>query len=196
MYFLPKIHKCPLKLRPIVSCTDGPTCKALAFLDKLLQPHMRRTKSYLKNPTQLVNILSNKKIPANALLICLDIESMYTNISHNQAIVTILKIFKNHPHRVFLLDLLNFVLKNNIFEFDNLTCTQTCGIAMGTKLAPALATIYIGQLEETFLAGRTLKPEIWLRYIDDIFVVWTHTLSEFHTFLTDLNNVQEDQIHS
>ena len=61
MYFLPKIHKCPLKLRPIVSCTDGPTCKASAFLNKPLQPHMRRTKSYLKNSTQLVNMLSNKK---------------------------------------------------------------------------------------------------------------------------------------
>ena len=104
---------------------------------------MRSTKSYLKNSTQLVNILSNKRIPANAFLICLDIESLYTNISHDQAIITFLKIFKNHPQLTFLLDLLKFVLKNNIFEFDNLTFTQTCGLAMGTKLAPALATIYI-----------------------------------------------------
>ena len=62
---------------------------------------------------------------------------------------------------------------------------------MGTKLAPALATIYIGQLEKTFLAGRALKPVLWFRYIDDIFGVWSHSLSEFHTFLIDLNGVQD-----
>ena len=191
MYFLPKIHKCPLKLRPIVSCTDGPTCKASAFLDELLQPHMRRTKSYLKNSTQLVNILRKKKISAKALLVCLDIESLYTNISHDQAITAFIRVFKNHPQLILLVDLLKFVLKNNVFEFDNLTFTQTCGLAMGTKLAPALATIYIGQLEETFLAGRALKPDLWFRYIDDIFGVWSHTLSEFHTFLTDLNGLQD-----
>ena len=40
MYFLPKAHKVPMKLQPIVSCTNGPTCKASAYLDRLLQPHM------------------------------------------------------------------------------------------------------------------------------------------------------------
>ena len=69
--------------------------------------------------------------------------------------------------------------------------TLTCGLAMGTKLAPALATIYIGQLEETLLSSRALKPEVWLRYIDDIFVVWAHSLSELHTFLAEINGVQK-----
>ena len=103
MYFLPEIHKSPLKLRPIVSCTGGPTCKASAFLDRLLQPHMKGTESYLNNSTQLVNILRNKRIPIHSYLITLDIESLYTNISHDQAIITFLKIFKGHPQLVFLL---------------------------------------------------------------------------------------------
>ena len=36
MYLLPKLHKTPLKLRPIISCTNGPTCTASALLDKFL----------------------------------------------------------------------------------------------------------------------------------------------------------------
>ena len=48
MYFLPKLHKNPLKLRPIISCTNGPTYTASAFLDKLLQLHMKATKSFPK----------------------------------------------------------------------------------------------------------------------------------------------------
>ena len=191
IYFLPKLHKNPLRLRPIISCTNGPTQTASAFLDKLLQPHMKKTKSFLKNSTHLINILSNKNIPTNAFLITLDIESLYTNISHDQAIVTFLKIFKNHPQLVLLVDLLKYVLKSNIFKFDTLTFTQTCGLAMGTKLAPALATIYIGHLEEAFLSNRTIKPELWTRYIDDIFLVWAHSLQEFDSFFAELNNMEK-----
>ena len=62
---------------------------------------------------------------------------------------------------------------------------------MGTKLAPALATIYIGQLEETFLLGRALKLQIWLRYIDDVFMVWAYSLNDLHTFLSEINGLQE-----
>ena len=124
--------------------------QGIGFLDKLLKPLMKGTESYLKNSTQLVNILAEKRFPAKSYLIILDIECLYTNISHDQAIVTFLRIFKNHPQVIFLLDLLKFVLKKNIFEFDDLIFTQICSLAMGTKLAPALATIYIRHLKKTF----------------------------------------------
>ena len=152
---------------------------------------MKMTKSYLKNSSALIHILLKKVIPMNAYLITLDIESLYMNISHEEAIVSLLRTFRNHPQKVFLLDLFQFVLKNNIFQFDGLCFTQTCGIAMGTELTPALATIYIGYIEETFLENRAIKPELWLRYIDDIFAIWAHSLTEFQPFLTELNSLQE-----
>ena len=62
---------------------------------------------------------------------------------------------------------------------------------MGTKLALALATIYIGQMEEAFLENRPIKPSLWVRYIDDIFLIWAHPLKEFHAFLAELNTVRE-----
>ena len=102
-----------------------------------------------------------------------------------------IKIFKNHPQLVLLVDLLKFVLENNIFEFDTLTFMQTCGLAMGKKLSPALATIYIRQLEEAFLAGRPLKPDLWVHYIDDILLVWRHTLEEFNAFMSELSSLEE-----
>ena len=42
IYFLPKVHKNLLKLRLIVSCTNGPTQKASLFSDKILQPEMKK----------------------------------------------------------------------------------------------------------------------------------------------------------
>ena len=191
MYFLPKLHKCPIKLRPIVSCTNGPTYTSTALLDRLLQPHMKATASYIRNSTDLICTLSHIRIPEKAFLITLDIESLYTNIGHNEAITSFLKIFEQHPQKVFSLDLLKYVLKNNIFKFDNLLFTQTHGIAMGNKLAPAFATIYIAQVEEAFLDGRPKKPTLWVRYIDDIFAGWPHSIEEFHAFLTNLNKQSE-----
>ena len=75
--------------------------------------------------------------------------------------MSFLRKFKTHPKKIFLLDLLKYVLKNNVFQFDNLTFTQLCGIAMGTNLAPALATIVIGDLEENFLDKHPKKPILW-----------------------------------
>ena len=59
----------------------------------------------------------------------LDIEFLYTNISHRLASETFSRRISTHPKFVLLLDLLKFVLTNNVFQ--------------GTLLAPALATIVI-----------------------------------------------------
>ena len=85
------------------------------------------------------------------------------------------------------MDLLKYVLKNNVFKFGDQVFTQLHDVAMGTKHGPALATMYIGDLEESFIESRKLKAELWVRYIDDVFLVWMHALSEFETFLEDFN---------
>ena len=64
-------------------------------------------------------------------------------------------------------------------------------ISLKNTLSPALATIYIGQLEEAFLSSRIFQPVLWVRYIDDIFLVWAHPLKEFNTFLSEINSIEE-----
>ena len=54
---------------------------------------------------------------------------------------------------------------------------------MGTKLALALATLFLAEIEKRFLFTVTCKPVLWLRYIDDILCVWSHCWPEFNTFL-------------
>lgn len=88
----------------------------------------------------------------------------------------------------FFLDLLNFVLCN-VFTFGSLFFIQTCGLAMGTKLAPALATIVIADLEEEFLSPQPKQPVLWLRYSDDILLLWSHSNEDFTTFMQAINNI-------
>ena len=45
----------------------------------------------------------------------------------------------------------------------------------------------MAQLEENFLSNQPLLPKIWLRYIDDIFIIWNHSREALNIFLEDLN---------
>ena len=45
---------------------------------------------------------------------------------------------------------------------------------MGSPLSPILANIYIEYFEEMALGSISQKPSMWLRYIDDSFILWPH----------------------
>ena len=79
-----------------------------------------------------------------------------------------------------------FVLKNNFFEFDSKIKQQISGTAIGTKFAPPYVCIFMDKFETDFLTTQNLKRWVWLRYIDDIFFLWTHGEDKLHDFLSRL----------
>ena len=65
---------------------------------------------------------------------------------------------------------------------------EISGTAIGTKLAPPYACIYMEYMENQFLKNEQIQPWIWFRYIDDIFFIWTASEKELDDFLERLNN--------
>ena len=63
---------------------------------------------------------------------------------------------------------------------------QKSGTAIGTKFAPPYACIFMDEVEMEFLKSQELQPFLWLRYIDDIFFIWTHGTQELDSFLNEL----------
>ena len=59
---------------------------------------------------------------------------------------------------------------------------------MGSNCSPSYATIFMGKFEEQFIypAIRGLH-RLYLRYIDDIFIIWTGTEERFKEFIKELN---------
>ena len=50
---------------------------------------------------------------------------------------------------------------------------QICGVTMGSCLGPTLANFFLGCLEEKLFANsNNLLPNLYLRYIDDIYAVF------------------------
>ena len=59
---------------------------------------------------------------------------------------------------------------------------------MGTKCVPTYANLVLSVLEEEFLQSLTLKPLVWYRFIDDIFVVYEHGLENLHQLKAQFNS--------
>lgn len=88
-----------------------------------------------------------------------------------------------------ILQLLNYILHNNDFQFNDETFLQICGTAMGKACSPQLADLYLEWFDEQARTGFHIKPFLYFRYLDDIFMIWTGTveqLKEFEKFLNSL----------
>lgn len=65
---------------------------------------------------------------------------------------------------------------------------QKYGTAMGARMAPSYANLFMGALEHKILSTQLHKPLVWLRYIDDIFAIWTHGKQLLENFISNINN--------
>ena len=83
---------------------------------------------------------------------------------------------------------MELTLTQNNFELAGKHYIQVLGTAIGTRMAPSGACLFMGRLEENFLSDAPKKPLIWLRYIDDVFLIWTHGEEELDNFIAHCNS--------
>ena len=50
----------------------------------------------------------------------------------------------------------------------------------------------MNEVETEFLKTQNLKPSYWLKYIDDIFFIWTHGEEQLKTFMNSFNNYKSN----
>uniref|UniRef100_A0A1B6KRB6 Reverse transcriptase domain-containing protein n=1 Tax=Graphocephala atropunctata TaxID=36148 RepID=A0A1B6KRB6_9HEMI len=195
-YILPKIHKStrPPPGRPIVSGYGSPTERLSSYVDEILQPIVKNLKSHIKNTDHFIERLKEvqQPLPDDVILVTIDAQSLYTNIPHNlgeEAVNSFLSIRPKpaSPSTKFVMSLINMILTMNNFRFKNQNYLQINGTAMGTRMAPAYANLFMGKLEEDFLNSQPYKPLMWLRFIDDIFMIWNNSTELLKNFLENLN---------
>ena len=147
--------------------------------------------SYIKDSPHLISLLENTHILSNAILVTIDVSSLYTNIPQdedtNACLDTIEAVEASHIPRNALRQLFDIVLRCNIFSFNGQIYQQIQGTAMGTKMALSYANLFMDRFERAFLAQERILPLVWKRYIDDILCIWTGTRSELDGFLDRLN---------
>ena len=133
-----------------------------------------------------------RKVPQGSFLVTADVVGLYLSIPHKEGILALKsKLEEQTSSKIPTNDLVKlggFVLKNNFFEFNNKIKQQISGTAIGTKFAPPYACIYMDKTETGFLKTQELQPFVWLRYIDDVFFIWTHGEAELKKFMEGFNN--------
>ena len=192
-YTLTKIHKPTPVGRSTISGCDGQTERISSFVDYILQPIAKSQKSYLKDTKDFINFVEKTKIPHNAIMVSLDVTSLYTNIPQDEGIETICKAYETFyqseapiPTNA-LRKMLRLILQENSFQFCGKDYLQTHGTAMGTKMAVAFANIFMSTVATDIINKSKTKPLEWKRYIDDIFSLWDATKEEIDLFILEAN---------
>lgn len=193
LYFLCKIHKTPRAVRPIVSGTGGPTEKVSQLLDWFAAPHVKLTRSHLADSSHLVRLLETTTFAENVVLATVDVVGLYLHIPHGEGIEAAISHMYSggreeppFPPEVARA-LFAVVLEQNFFEFDGHMYKQRQGTAMGTRVAPSYANLFMDVFERPLIDHPDLA--IWRRYIDDIFIVWKGSTESLRPFLESLNKM-------
>ena len=198
LYLLPKIHKetLPVPGRPIVSANESHTERISAFVDHFIAPIVKQGRSYVRDTGDFLRKIGElESLTGNEILTTLDVSSLYTNIPNDEGCeATYHALLKNrgvdvHPSNLSITELLSQVLTYNNFRFNGRNYLQVGGTAMGTKLAPSYANIFMSSFENKHVYTYHLQPLMWLRYINDVFCIWQHGKKELDDFLIHLNSV-------
>ncbi|CAJ0966395.1 unnamed protein product [Ranitomeya imitator] len=202
LYILPQIHKNLQNPpgRPIVASTNSILNPLSIFLEKLLTPYTRVTKSFILDTGDFLGKICNmKRIPSDSLLCTLDINSLYTSITHDMGIEAVSQTLSearlDEGTQELCIDLLNLVLRENFFIFEDDFFLQTCGTAMGSNVAPAYANLYMDRFEWDFVntnPGFQQHALAWYRHIDDVFCVWRGDQTSLLEFYDTINTVRPE----
>ena len=180
----------------VSNCNYG-TEKIAEFLDFHLKPLCKEVKSYLKDTSDFLRkIQSLPPLPENSILCTMDVVGLYPNIPHEGGLKATENALNRRDDKSLttdsLMELANLALKNNFFEHNSKIYKQVQGTAIGAKFAPSYAIIFMGEFEERAINSFHLKPWVWWRYIDDVFMVWEHGEESLKQFFSHLNGIDHN----
>jgi len=151
----------------------------------------------VKNSLRFSEALTGFTLLPNYLLVSFDIENLFTNIPIPDCLRLLKALLSDSDLSddiaSQLYSLVEVVLEQNFFKFNNKTYKQTKGLAMGCPLSPLLAELFLKDFESRLQRLTTFKNKIklWRRYVDDIFAVIEGNLVDIQEFVAELNGVHE-----
>ena len=170
-----KTHKPGQPIRPIISQIPTPTYRVAKQLNAIISPYIP-TEHSVQSTDEFVDILRSQK-PKGALA-SLDVESLFTNVPVQQTIEIILEYVYNNqtirppklPKRVLEQLLLSCTTEAPFRCPEGKLYVQVDGVAMGSPLGVLFAQAYMSYVESKVLLCEEVRPFMYYRYVDDIFV--------------------------
>ena len=159
-----------------------------------MSPFVKSLPSYIKDTNHALKTFRDFNFPGqNKLIFTMDITSLYTVIPNHEGLLALKYFFdqraNKEPSTETLIRLAELVLTLNCFSFSDNYYKQINGVAMGTKMGPSYANLFVGFIEQQFFDKFDgTKPELYRRYIDDCFGATSCSRQELDYFITSVNS--------
>ncbi|CAF1584040.1 unnamed protein product, partial [Didymodactylos carnosus] len=183
LYYLPKAHKSGTPLRPIISGLKHPSIKISKFLDNLLRPlfDQMALKTTVTSGFELYQKLqqwSPNSMKQETVLCTIDVADLYTMIPQVEGVLSLKKMLDHVNLKQIdglktevIIRLARFVMTNNYFKYNGQYYHQIKGGAMGSPLTLTIANCYMFFFEQYILKQITNSFGLYVRFIDDIFII-------------------------
>ena len=130
--------------------------------------YVRTLPSYIKDSQHALEIFRNFNfLGQNKLTFAMDIISLHTFIPNgcikrcnSQTMIFFNQRTVKEASSEKLLRLAELVLTPNCFSFDGNDYKLTNGVAMGTKMGPSYANVFVGFIEHQFFLVNTTAPKL------------------------------------
>ena len=196
LYGLPKTHKKDVPLRPILSMTGSAQHKLAQWLNGILQPVLENLSKYcVKDSFTFAETMRNEQ-NTKWTMCSYDVKSLFTNVPLVETINICAEQLYQHDQigkpakleKDSFVELMNLATNGVEFSFNDVMYRQVDGVAMGSPLGPTLANIFVGYLEKHLFSTNT-SPNVYLRYVDDTFVMFDRQsdIVDFHKVLNNLH---------
>ena len=180
-YITAKVHKNPIKGRPIVPSMTWMTFHLSEWLANQLNPLLINTEWVLKDSYDLLAALEQinaTDLPQSLRVASADVDALYPNMDIKTGLQLMRHFveeldWENRLKREFLIKAMEFVLTKGYIAFKGDIYQQTNGAAMGSPMIPPFANIYMYQLEKETVHKHKNSGLLLLykRFIDDVFII-------------------------
>ena len=148
-YWLPKVHKPGMPLRPIISSIGSVTHSTAKELARIIKPLVGGSSHHVKNNMDFIQSIEGIQLRLDECMMSFDVESLFTSVPIEPSIAIIKKLLeddKNLYQRTTMTMnqiscLLEFCLTTTYFTFQGKIFEQVKAAAMGSPISPIVAYI-------------------------------------------------------
>lgn len=190
---IPKVHKTPWTVRPIVPSHSWVTTTTSEIIDHLCQPLLEHFPWVVNSSKEVINQIEKVRTLGTEPIWILtgDVTAFYTNIPPKPCSKIIGKVWEvfckesSIPPST-IKKMVRFVMDNNYLEYKGQRFHQMNGLAMGTSCAPVIANLYAAWFERKARIVYQDGVLLYVRYIDDILCIFQGSRNEAKVFCANL----------
>lgn len=195
LYGLPKIHKNPLKMRPVVSYIGTSVHQLAQKASKLFHMYTSfKAERSIQNTQELVDKIKIVDVPPSAKLVSFDVVQLFNRIPPREvqtiAENIILKSKFENTKKLELITMIEICLSHNFLQYKNTIYSDPNGLPIGSPLSPLMAELFLDHLEtKIFDNPHASQIVYWYRYVDDVIALFTGTTRQLEIFKNFINSL-------